>query len=318
MLKRLGNVLPVDDKMKGREGDAFRNCKADDYHQNLPHVECAPFAPVQFRALTITCGVLLVLSVVAIVYEKCYKRPKHPIFGHNKVVIARPRRAINRVGLNNAPFGRVATGIEVFGQERHHTLNVQSRDVVAHSMNLFNKRSNSQQQRRVELPLSTVAGSSANFYRLDQLAETRWKNATWKQKEVDEIEFFDQRKQSIMNMQSGVRPPSMKFSRTRSGQKVTCQVELARRTSADRREMLGRRGRPLRQSRKAVLFRPSNEMNEIEYLEQSSQGISNWQSQFKVPSLNFSNRTKRSNSAAKMRSRNRSRSQRFKLKITPL
>ena len=77
---RFIDVLPVEEKMSEREGDIFRSCRADDYHNNMPHVDCAPFAMVQFRALTITCGVLLVLSVVALVREKYKKRSRHPRF----------------------------------------------------------------------------------------------------------------------------------------------------------------------------------------------------------------------------------------------
>ena len=59
------------------EGDMYRNCLADDYRQNLPHVECAPFTPKQFKALVITCGVILLLSLVAFFCENRKQRRRN-------------------------------------------------------------------------------------------------------------------------------------------------------------------------------------------------------------------------------------------------
>ena len=39
MLDRFIDVMPADDKMAREDGDTFRDCKADDYHQNMPQVE---------------------------------------------------------------------------------------------------------------------------------------------------------------------------------------------------------------------------------------------------------------------------------------
>ena len=216
---------------------------------------------------------------------------------------------------NDVPFGRVVTAIEVFDEEGQNTLNANSRVEVAPSMELFNRRTNHKLEYRAELPLNTIA--SMTVHQPDQSARTRWKNTARQHKEIAEIEFFDQEgRQDTLNVQSRVRPPSMKFSPRNGSHKVICEVELTRMTSADRRGLFGRRDQSLRPSRKVALF--SNEVNEIEYLEQSSQGISNWKSKFRVPSLNFSDRTKRNTSAGKVRCRNGSRSRLFKLKITPL
>ena len=150
MLDEFINVPPVDEKMRNRgEGDIYRNCKADDYHENLPHVECAPFGPVQFKALTITCIVLVVLSVVAVVREKYNKRPKHPRFGHNKVAIAGPSGVAEQEGKSEqsslkgslSRHHEVVTPFEVVDQEEQRdTLNVQSRAGVSLSMEFASRR----------------------------------------------------------------------------------------------------------------------------------------------------------------------------------
>ena len=315
MWERLADLSPA--KVLSREeGDIYRSCKADDYHRNLPQVECAPFALVQFKALTITCGVLLVLSVVAFAREKCKKKPKHPRFGH-KVAVAASSGVADREGQseqsgrNDAPWGRVVTAIEVVEREAQDTLNVHSRVQVATSMELFNERSGLKQEYGVELPLSTIAGPSATVHRSNQSIQSSWTNA--------EIELFDQRRtQSIPNVQLRVRPFSTKFSRRKGARKGTCEVELVRRTSADRRGLFGRRDRSsrVRSSRKVTSFQ-HNTVNETEFLEQRSQGLSSWQSRFRAPSMDFSNtkRSFREDLQAQMRSQIRSRGQRSKWKI---
>ena len=248
LLDRFANILPVDDKMKDREeGDTFRNCKADDYHHNLPHVECSPFAPVQFKSLTITCGVLLALSVVAVVREKYNKRPKHPKFGQNKVAVVGPSGVTDQEGQsdqsgrNDAPVARVLTAIEVVEREEaQDTLNLQSRAGMAASMDFSRGRDG----QKVELSLHTTAGPS-EIHRSDKSLQSSWKNATWQQKEPTEIEVFDQRQETPI-VQPRVLAPSMKFSRRKGRQKVTCEVEIAPRPSSDRRGAFGSRDRSLR------------------------------------------------------------------------
>ena len=244
MWDRFNDVVPIDDKIKNQEeGDIYRNCKANDYRQNLPHVECSPFTPVQFKVLVITCGVLLVLSVVAMVREKYRKRPKHPRFGHNKVAVAGSSGVADQVrqsqqsGRNDAPFGRVATATEVFDQERQNALKVNSRTEMGPSMKLFYKRSNPKQEFQVELPLNTTA-----------------------------TEVVDQRvRQDTLNVQARVEvTPSMKFANRRGGQKVKCEVELTQSTSAKTRGVFGRKDHSARSSRKVVPSQHINVGTEIE------------------------------------------------------
>ena len=191
MWRRFINVLPVDEKMSKREGDIFRSCRADDYRENMPQVDCAPFAPVQFRALAITCGVLLLLSALAIVREM-YKRPKNPKLGHNKVAPAESSGVVDREGQseqsgqNDALLGRVVTAIEVIEEERQNALNADSRVEVAPSVELFSKRSNSQQ---VELPLNTTAGPSEVVQQQDQSVQSS--RNPWRRKKATETEVVD-------------------------------------------------------------------------------------------------------------------------------
>ena len=209
MWRRFINVLPVDEKMSKREGDIFRSCRADDYRENMPQVDCAPFAPVQFRALAITCGVLLLLSVAAFAREMYLRRPKHPRFGHNKVAAAESSGVADQKGQseksarNHAPFGREATVVEaieeeeVFGEEkRQNALDADSRVEVT-SMELFYKRT------QAELPLSTIAGPSGTVHRSVQSVQSSCNNGPLRQEEGTEIEVFDQgERPGTLNVQS--------------------------------------------------------------------------------------------------------------------
>ena len=91
------------------EGDMYRNCLADDYHQNLPNVKCAPFTPKQFKALIITFGVMSILSFAVLVHENSKNQSKLRTlvmkYGHNRRAAGRsievlgqvePRRANDR------------------------------------------------------------------------------------------------------------------------------------------------------------------------------------------------------------------------------
>ena len=224
IMGRFANILPVDDKMKDREeGDTFRNCLADDYHRNLPHVEFASFAPVQFKALSITCGVLLVLSVAAHVREKYNKKPKHLKFKHNKVAVAGQSGVTHgqsvQPGEKKTPSRHfeLETEIEMIDQEeKQHTLNVQLRVEVAPSIELFYKRSNSHQECGVEWPLNNT-GQSGIVHRSDQSVQSRWKNATWRQKKATAIEVFGQGIQDTSSGQARVElASSMNFSSRKS------------------------------------------------------------------------------------------------------
>ena len=186
MWRRFINVFPVDEKMTSREGDLFRSCRADNYRENMPHVDCAPFGPVQFKALAITCGVLLALSVLAIVREMCKRKPKHPKLRHNKVAATQSSRVADREdqseqsARDDTPSGRVITAIEVIQQEEvKNAFNANSRAEVAPSMELFNKRANLQ----VELPLNTTA-----VRQQVQSVRSRWNIASLRQKEAGAIE----------------------------------------------------------------------------------------------------------------------------------
>ena len=219
-------------------------------------------------------------------------------------------------GRNDAPLGKVVTAIEAVEQEaRQRTSNVQSWVEVAPSIELFNECSYPQQ---VELPLNTIA--SEILHRSDRFAQSSCNNAAWGRREIAEIEVFDQgRRQGTSNVQSRVEvTPSMKFSPKKGGQKVICEAEIARRTSAEKRRVSGRRDRSLHDSRKTVLFLYKNVGNEIKFLEQRSQGKSNWQSRFRVPSMDFSSRRRRSDLEAAMLSRVRLKKQPTKWKVTPL
>ena len=258
MWDRINDVLPTGDKMSDhKDGDMFRSCKAKDYRQNLPQVEFAPFAPVQFKALTITCGVLLVLSVVTFAREKYKKGSSHPKFSfklrHNKVAVAGMSAVADREskhsGRNDAPFGKVVIAV-VDQEERQDTPNLQSRVEVAPPMNFFNQRGNTQ---KVRLPLNTAAGPSSMVFRQDQSAQSTWMNVALRQ-EATKV-FHQEERHDTLNTQSRVEvAPSMKFSHRRSGQKVTCEANLAPRTS-ERHGDFCRRDQSGRSTREAVLFR---------------------------------------------------------------
>ena len=243
MLDKFMNVAPVDEKMRDREGDIYRNCKADDYHQNLPHVECASFGPIQFKALSITCGVLLILSVVAMVREKYKKRQSKfknirlPAPGSNAAVLRMDRSV--QPGLRTFPFRRnLVTASRVCGQGgRQEALNMQSKAGVA---------------------------------------------------------------------------PSTKFVNRKGGQRVTCQVELATRTTTDKRGVFGPRDQSIRN---AVPFRYIDGVEEIELVEQGIQSTSN--GQWRVggaSSMNFSDR--RGDFDVEMWRQLRSKDQPLKWKVT--
>ena len=207
LLNRFSDILPVDDEMKREEGDTFRSCLAGDYHQNLPQVELAPFAPVQFKALTITCGALLVLSVVTFAREKYKKRFRRPKFSlklrRNKVAVAGPGGVADlevqseQLGRNEAPLARVVAAIEVVEREKEQdTLNSKSMVEVS-SMELFNPESSPQQD--------TIAEPSVTDDRMDRSAQSSCKNALLRQ-EVTEIEVFSrEERQDTSNVQSIIR-----------------------------------------------------------------------------------------------------------------
>ena len=208
MWDKFHDILIINGKINNREeGDIFRNCLSDDYRENLPQVKLAPFAPVQFKALTITCGVLLVLSVVAIVRERYNKRVKHPKFGHNKVAVAGPggvadqENQTEQSDQNDAPLGNVVIAIEAVEQEeRQDILNVQVESVVevVPPVESSNKKSNTQQ---VELPPNTTAEPSAMLSRPDQSEQSSWKNVPLEQEEAIEV-FNREGRQGTSNGQS--------------------------------------------------------------------------------------------------------------------
>ena len=195
MLDRSADISP--EKMGNQqEGDIYRSCLADDYRQNMPQVECAQFAPVQFKALTITCGVLLVLSV-AVFARELYK--KRPGLRANKVAVAGPGKVAEQQGQSEqssrgaAPSGTVITPIEVVDKREGHTPNVQSKVDVATPMKLFNKRNDQKLERKIELPLNTIAGPSGIILRPDQSTQSRCNN-TGPYEKAFEIGFFHQKR----------------------------------------------------------------------------------------------------------------------------
>ena len=298
-----------------KDSPMYRKCRAKDYRENLPQAEFAPFAPVQFKALTITSGVLLVVSVVAFAREKYKKRLKHrPRLVQNKVAVAAPGGVAKQSDRDDAPFASVAIAIEVVDQEeRQDTPNVQSKVEVAPSMKLFSKRSSPQQ---VQLCLNTAAGPSAKALRPDQSAQSSCTNAPSRQEEATEV-FLQEESQDTLSVQSRVEvAPSMKFSHKRGDQKVKCEVELAPSTS-ERHGDFAQRDRPVRLTRDAVLFRNNDGEGEIELFERGTPSTSNEHSAIRVvPSMDFS--SSRSDLGAEMWCPIRSRHRLLRLTVTRL
>ena len=215
MLDEFINVPPVEDKMRNREeGDFYRNCKAEDYHQNLPHVECAPFGPIQFRGLSITCGLLLVLSVVAFARERCKKRQSKfrnmlaP--GSNAVVLQLDRSVGPR--LRAVPFGRMVAAIEGSDQGSR-----QSRVGATPSTNFPHRKGRQTVKCEVEIARRASTDRSGVFGRRNPSVRSSQNTLPFRYiDEAEEIEVFEQGTQSTSFGQSRVGgASSLNFSNRR-------------------------------------------------------------------------------------------------------
>ena len=52
-----------------REGDTYRDCLAENYRDNLPHVSYDAFKPVQFKTLVYICATLIFTGAIFLSFE---------------------------------------------------------------------------------------------------------------------------------------------------------------------------------------------------------------------------------------------------------